>query len=659
MVGTRKKEKNEEKKQLRTSAESLISQLPDPSPEPGGKSLLEVIHELRVHQIELEIQNEELKRTQKELELSRDRYQNLYDFTPAGYFTLTDKALITDVNLSGAALLGVVRLKLKNARFRKFVPPNQYYIWDPFFLSLLGRNEKQNCILRIKRSDGTLFDARIEGLRVETDVGGFVARIIVQDISDQREAAEKIRILADIADNAPASITVHDFDGNILYANEETFRLHGSSREEFLTLKLSDINGSESKLHIEERMQKILESGGAEFEVIHLRRDGSSFPLLVHAKIIPWYGRPALLSIATDLTEQKRVEQIRTESEERFRGLIRDIPDYILVHRKGIILFVNPAAAGALNYTPEEMVGASVLDFVIPESHPIVMVKMQERESGKEVPPFEITVRTKEEKPRITEVRGTPIQYEGEPASLIVLNDITERKHAEEALHEAVQKLHLLTGLTRHDILNQLTVVQLFHEMALETEDMKKVYEYIASAKETSEQIEATIGFTRIYQDFGTVSSRWLQVHPVVDSASIEVTLGKIRFQNRIPQGLEIYADPIISKAFSTLIENCIRHGGDAESLRFSCSQTEDFLNIICEDDGIGIPSEEKEFIFQNGYGKHTGVGLFLAREILSITGLSIRECGVPGKGARFEIKVPTGKFRRPDDESRSDKKLR
>jgi sensor histidine kinase regulating citrate/malate metabolism len=98
-------------------------------------------------------------------------------------------------------------------------------------------------------------------------------------------------------------------------------------------------------------------------------------------------------------------------------------------------------------------------------------------------------------------------------------------------------------------------------------------------------------------------------------------------------------------------MENAVRHGEYITVIRFSCSDMEDTLIITCEDDGAGIPPKEKKNIFNQGYGKHTGIGLFLSREILSITGLSIQETGEPGKGARFEILVPKGKYQFVNDQ--------
>lgn len=616
------------------------------SPDLEGKTTEEIIHELRVHQIELDIQNEELKNAYRELENSRKRYIDLYDFAPVAYVTLTDSGLVTELNLTGASLLKVSRQQVTNTPFRVFISADQYLIWDRFFLCLLNDDNNHIIEIRLTTADGIIIDTRIEGARVETEDGEFQVRIIILDISEQKKAEATIRMFAHMADEAPACIMVHDFDGNILHANNETFRLHGYTREEFLTKNLHEIDLPESEQHIQERMQKILDEGEAAFEVYHYRKDGSSFPLQVHGRIVSWAGCQVLLSIATDLTEKKRSEQILRESEERFRGLIRDIPDYILVHRNGIIRYVNPATASALHYAPEEMIGSPILDFVAPESRLLAVARMRERAAGTYIPPYEMTVLTKKGESLIIGVRATLIQYAGEAASLVVLHDITGRKQVEESLHETAQKLRLLTGLTRHDILNQLNAVQLLLGFALETDDIERIHEFISRTIQTGNQIEQSIGFTRDYENFGTVSSGWHRIHQRIDEAIAGFSSEKISIHNLIPENIEIYADPIIKKVFTTLIENSIRHGKSEGNLWFSSQDAGDSLIISCEDEGMGIPSEEKNLIFQNGYGKHTGIGLYLAREILSINGFSIRECGMEGKGSRFEITVPRGKFR-------------
>lgn len=116
---------------------------------------------------------------------------------------------------------------------------------------------------------------------------------------------------------------------------------------------------------------------------------------------------------------------------------------------------------------------------------------------------------------------------------------------------------------------------------------------------------------------------------------------------NDLPFGLEVYADPLIAKVFFNLVDNAVRHGGGITTIRFAVEEQDGEAIIVCEDDGEGVPPAEKERIFEHGYGKNTGFGLTISREILDITGIGIREVGDAGRGARFEMIVPPGVCRR------------
>ncbi len=93
-------------------------------------------------------------------------------------------------------------------------------------------------------------------------------------------------------------------------------------------------------------------------------------------------------------------------------------------------------------------------------------------------------------------------------------------------------------------------------------------------------------------------------------------------------------------------MDNAVRHGGKITTVRFSAEERDGDHIVVCEDDGVGIPLDEKEKIFDRGFGKNTGLGLFLSREVLDITGITIKETGEPGVGARFEMTVPKGAWR-------------
>jgi signal transduction histidine kinase len=123
-----------------------------------------------------------------------------------------------------------------------------------------------------------------------------------------------------------------------------------------------------------------------------------------------------------------------------------------------------------------------------------------------------------------------------------------------------------------------------------------------------------------------------------VDRGSVTITIGT--------GDLEIYADPLIEKVFFNLLDNSLRHGQHVTSIGITCEQKGKDLLLTYMDDGVGILKDEKEKIFTRGFGKNTGYGLFLIREILSITGFTIEENGSEGKGARFVITLPPNSFR-------------
>ena len=131
-----------------------------------------------------------------------------------------------------------------------------------------------------------------------------------------------------------------------------------------------------------------------------------------------------------------------------------------------------------------------------------------------------------------------------------------------------------------------------------------------------------------------------------MDTTLKQVLLGKVMVKNDLPAAAEVFADPLVVRVFYNLMDNAVRYGGKITSIRFSALESGEAHLIVCEDDGDGIVAAEKEKIFGRGFGKNTGLGLALSREILDITGITIRETGEPGKGARFELTVPKGAWR-------------
>ena len=222
----------------------------------------------------------------------------------------------------------------------------------------------------------------------------------------------------------------------------------------------------------------------------------------------------------------------------------------------------------------------------------------------------------------------------------------TERRRMEKALNEANKKLNLLSSITRHDINNQLMALNGFVELLHNEIPDPTLEHYFSRIKKASSQIAAMIGFTKEYEKIGVHAPDWQNLQTLVSSAEKGIIPGQVTVKNDLPRNTDMCADPLIVKVFFNLIDNTIRHGGQITTIRFSYEARKGDRIIVCEDDGDGVITEEKERIFDWEFGKNTGFGLPISREILNITGITITETGVPGKGARFEIVVPAGKFR-------------
>ncbi|NLV26606.1 MAG: sensor histidine kinase [Methanomicrobiales archaeon] len=220
-----------------------------------------------------------------------------------------------------------------------------------------------------------------------------------------------------------------------------------------------------------------------------------------------------------------------------------------------------------------------------------------------------------------------------------------EIRKVNEAISQVNNKLKILSSITRHDILNRVMVTSFYSENVrdcITDEDLKK---QLDAVKISSEEIKNIIQFTGLYQDLGMEAPAWQNIRNILSSPSIQNMISDITI-NYMEDSLEIYADRMLEKVIYNLVENSKRHGENLSKISFSCHKEGDKLVLLYEDDGKGVPTGVKEKIFEKGFGKNTGLGLFLIREILSITGITIIENGEPGVGVRFEITIPEGKFR-------------
>ena len=225
-------------------------------------------------------------------------------------------------------------------------------------------------------------------------------------------------------------------------------------------------------------------------------------------------------------------------------------------------------------------------------------------------------------------------------------SEIDYYKKSVAALYTANKKLNLLISTTRHDILNIMTVIygsrDLLTDAPFEAVTSERHYNRILEAVDL---IEANMAVLGRYQNFGVQAPMWQRLESALRRSAEIVALQDVQLYTHNCQ-VEILADPLIEKVFSTLLENARRHGGEVSAVIAAFAEEDGVGVITVEDDGDGIRADQKEQIFSPGFGQHTGMGLYFAREILEVTGFSIQEVGEKGRGARFEIRIPSGYYR-------------
>lgn len=357
----------------------------------------------------------------------------------------------------------------------------------------------------------------------------------------------------------------------------------------------------------------------------------------------------ALQGIVTDITERKTSEEIVCEAMQKYETLFSSVPTGIIVtDENGAIIEVNQHAARILHVSREELIdkGISRPEWTIfkndgtivssSQTYPLLELLKQ----GENIAGIEIGIQNPNGEIAWIMATASLLRLKGY-GSVVSFLDIGEQRRISQALIMVNKKLSLLTSITRHDVKNSLTALKGFLYLLAEEIDTESVKELISRIGSITGDIERKILFTSTYQNIGAESPQWQNISHLVDALNAD----GMKVVNEL-KGLEVFADQMLGMVFENLIQNSLMHGEKVSQILLSKRQEGQDLIILYEDDGIGIPDSEKENIFERGYGKNTGFGLFLIREILSITGLSIRETGKYGEGARFEILVPQGSYR-------------
>lgn len=343
-----------------------------------------------------------------------------------------------------------------------------------------------------------------------------------------------------------------------------------------------------------------------------------------------------IVGSSRDITNQKRTENELRISEERYRDFFNNANVMIQsVDEEGHFIFVNRTWKEKMGFSDEEIERLTLFDIIHPDSLEHCQRTFQEVLSGKSVDGVQAVFLAKDQRPIHIEGNVNSFTHEGKLRTRGIFHDITGRKIAEEAVRIANKKLQLLSSITRHDILNEVMILLGNLDFAEEKSEDPDVGKYLAKAVEAGRTIQRHIEFTRLYENLGISEPEWQELEKLIPASKGPVTITNTCI------GLCIFGDQMLERVFSNLLDNTIRHGEHATEVDIACVKDDEGLILTWNDNGTGVDERLKETIFKRGFGKNTGFGLFLSREILALTGITMKETGIPGTGARFEIRIP------------------
>ena len=286
---------------------------------------------------------------------------------------------------------------------------------------------------------------------------------------------------------------------------------------------------------------------------------------------------------------QKRLQ----EGEAQFRDLVESLPDYIVVYGQNReIVYINPAAEGTIGYDADTIIGMPVLAFVAEEFRENAVALIDECEEYGRIPVSEVEVVTKEGLKRSVIVKGTKVQFNNNPATFLLLVDITQRKELERvreehtreleryssSLHQAGRQLSLLTSITRHDILNKISIIYLYLGLAELQYPEPGLSEYLTIMKQVTNDIQSQIEFTRVYEGLGVQEPQWQELDAIMPRSSIPETH---HHEDGVTGYLHICRPDAGSKVFFNLLDNSVRHGQRVTEIRVSAYQSASDLVVV------------------------------------------------------------------------------
>ncbi len=591
------------------------------------------------------------KDAEEELRQNREKYRELVENVSDVVFSLDNRGIVTYASPAVTRVLGYQPDAVTSHHFSDFLLPGDVPSANEGYASLEERANQGPLTVdwQVKTGTGDERWVRIT-LRLQKDGEIFTGCTgTLTDIQEQRKALEDLKerkmVLQDIFHAAPVGIGMVQ-DCVITWINDPVSRMTGYVPEEIVgkNTHIFYSSAEESDRISQVMYSRLWEDGEGSIETRWVKKDGSMIDVLItNSPLNPGDPASPIIFTVSDITERKRSETALIESELLLRTFIDAFSEpAFLMTADGEVITANGAFCNHYHASGTGEEGMNVYALFHRNSGGVLKGYVEEvLHTGREAR-FEMA-----ENGRVCLFNLYPVSDSSGNLTRVAVFpvDITDQKKDRDVVSLLNKKLSILSCITRHDAFNRVEDIGNYLDLMKEQTADPLLLTYLHKEERGVRALRDLLDFSEEYQNTGMETPSWQDVSSAIRKSAGLLDLNQVTIYLDC-EGLDLHADSMLEKVFFSLIENALLYGGTPSGITFSYRECEDGLILLCEDDGRGVLADQKESIFSPGIDRHKGCGLFLVREILAMWGFSISETGIPGEGARFEIRVPDGSYR-------------
>jgi PAS domain S-box-containing protein len=664
------RQKAEELLKLRTDAQQLSTDA-RPCVSKNENDLLKLIHELQVHQIELEMQNEELVKAKEKAELAEEKYTELYEFAPSGYLSLSKDGKISELNFAAAKMLGRERTHFQNSSFGFFVSADTKPVFNRFLEEAFRCRTKASCAVTLMVNGQPPMHVMLSGICNEK---GHYCKLTMIDITERKQAEDKM--LAEVAFrnsielSLRSGIAIADDDGRQSYVNPFFCELVGWPEEYLLGKKAPFVYWPPDQLPaIDEAFRQTIAGHAPQegFELEFMRKNGVRFPVqIIISPFTNGNQRTGWLANVIDITKRKQMEMALKDSENHSRSMIEAIPDLMFVLNSEGVYLDFKADVADLVYQKESIIGKKMRDITPPDFADLIDEKIKLTLQTGSIQIFEYQLDVPQKGTCYYEARM--VQFSSDKVMAIV-RDITERKISDAKIRQINEQLNKLNStkdkffnIIAHDLKSPFNAIMGFSDLLVEQikeKDYDGIDQYasiiLKSSQHAIDLLMNLLDWARSQTGRMEFSPEYFEMVELTDETFEQLnntaSQKAITLQKELPKNLPVFADKnMISTVIRNLISNAIKYTGEGGEIVLSAKKNPDNILVSVKDNGLGIAPERIEKLFRidtnvstpgTNKEKGTGLGLILCKEFIEKHDGKIWVESAIGQGSVFSFSIP------------------